>query len=92
MIKNKHKVPTKLWGSFKSDAAKQTFNDVMEQSLKNQTLTVHPNTSIPQKEWATICFNMGCYAAWLVSKNPLKKGDEVIDIKNGKEIAKRKVA
>ncbi len=93
MTKNKYYVPQRLWKTFKSDAAKNIFNDIMDQSLKNQAITAHPGTKkIPANGWKTICWNMACYAAWSVSKNPLKKGDEVIDITRNKEVNKIKVA
>ena len=91
MIKNKYKVPLKMWTKFK-EAGQLIYNDVMDQSLKNQELTVHPNTYLPKDEWATICHNMACYAVWAVSENKLKKGDTVIDINSkGKEVRSRKV-
>lgn len=91
-IKNKFKVNKKLWSKFKTEAARKTFNDVMEQSLKNQEITTHPDTKpMKKEEWKTICWNMACYAAWSVRDEKLKKGAIVIDIKNGK-VVKRRVA
>jgi hypothetical protein len=85
-------VPQKLWTKFKENG-QLVYNDVMEQSLKNQELTVHPKTNLTKEEWSTICHNMSCYAAWSVSKNKLQKGDLVIDVnKKGVEVKNRKVA
>jgi predicted protein tyrosine phosphatase len=93
-VKNKHKVNQALWNKFKGDAAKKMFNDVMDQSLKNQAITTHPETPLMRDaQWRTICFNMACYAAWAVTNDALKKGAVVIDIdiKAGKETS-RKIA
>lgn len=96
MVTNKHKVPQELWKKFK-ESGQKVFNDVMEQSLKNQSITTHPkmpDVDITKEHWKTICWNFSCYAAWAVSKNPLKKGDEVVDIdtKSGLRVKTRKVA
>ena len=91
-MRNSYNVPQKMWHTFKTDLAKQVFNDVMKQSLNNRSITVHPKQApcLPMEHWKTICWNMACYAAWSVSKNPLKKGDDVIDIRGGKEEKRRK--
>lgn len=70
MITNKYKVPKVLWRKFRTQQARQVYNDVMEQSLKNMDITVHPamDNAISQDEWCTICHNMACYAAFSVRK------------------------
>ena len=91
-IKNKHKVNKALWNKFKTDAAKKIFNDVMEQSLKNQGVTSHPEMpKMTKEQWHTLCWNFSCYAAWSVRNEKLEKGAVVIDMIKGKEV-KRQIA
>jgi len=62
-MKNKHKVPQKLWRTFKD--SKHIFNSVMDESLKNQKNLTHPNqTLLPQEQWQTLVWNLACLAAW----------------------------
>ncbi len=71
-IVNKHKA-TKIWSSFKSDAAKKMFNDVMDKSLKLQGSISHPDmVEMPHEQWQTICWNMACFAAWSVDNQVVK--------------------
>jgi hypothetical protein len=86
MVKNKYKAPAKIWKGFKTESARQMYNDVMEQALKNFSITRHPETAMSQVEWETICHNMATYAAWALSKKQyLTKGSIVVDIRSGKE-------
>ena len=67
MPTNKYKVPKKMWLKFKANGQK-VFNEVMEQSFTNQTLTTHPESEgMPKEQWKTICWNISCYAAWAVA-------------------------
>ncbi len=86
MVKNKYKSPVKVWKGFKTESARQMYNDVMDQALENFSITAHPETyMLPQEEWKTICHNMACYAAWALRRQCLTKGSIVVDINRGKE-------
>ena len=92
-IKNKHKVPVKLWKKFKTPASKKLYNDLMDQMLPNQQFTIHPKTpKIPAAQWGTICHNAACYAAWALEGDKLKKGDNVeyVDMRTGKTLKVQK--
>lgn len=74
-MKNKYKVPVKLWNSFKSNAAKNTFNQNYENWIKHQPLIncslnnlSFTHSQIPEKQWKTICWNMACDSAWQTDK------------------------
>lgn len=90
-VKNKYKVPLKMWRKFKEHKA--LYNAIMDQMMPNQDLTVHPKMpKMPQGQWSTICHNAACYAIWALQKDPLKKGDlvEGLNMKNGKTLYKKK--
>lgn len=92
-IKNKYKVPVNLWKKFKTQASKKLYNDVMDQMMPNQHLTIHPKTpKIPAPQWGTLCHNAACYAVWATEGHPLKEGDnvEIVSMKTGKRLKLQK--
>lgn len=93
-VPNTHKIPLKLWRTFKTDEAKKTFNTVFDRTLHNQTLVVHPKaTWIKDEHWQTICHNFACIAAWSKAGDAiLKKGSVVRDVvtRTGKVVKKYK--
>ena len=67
MIKNKYKVPVKLWNSFKNDNGKNMYNELYEDTIDNlKLITLEAN--ITKKQWTTIVHNFSCIAAWKVIK------------------------
>lgn len=63
MIENTYKLSSKLWKEF-SPNARQIFNSIMEQTLKNQLNIKHSNCPfIDMKHWDVICHNMAYIAA-----------------------------
>ena len=93
MIQNKYKVPKSLWDKFRTEQARQVYNDVMEQSLKNQAVSTHPAADYMHEDyWRTICHNMACYAAFSVSGNKITKGVIVQDFKNKKVVKETEFA
>ena len=89
MIKNKYKVPVRLWKKFKTDESKKLYVGIMDQMIPNQDLTKHPKTpKMSPGQWSTICHNAACYAVWVLEKTPLKKGDTVeeVNMKTGKTV------
>jgi len=82
MIKNKHKVPLKLWRSFRDYKSKKAYNKIMDLMLHNQWMFMHPKSKLLSKTyWETVSHNSACNAAWLAAEIPLPQtGDEIIDI------------
>lgn len=79
-VKNKNKVPQKLWRKF-SNHAKKVFNDVyysMRPSM--QAMLKHPGALIDTKEhWETIRWNASVVAAW--AADGVGRIDAVKDVK-----------
>jgi len=79
----------------RTEKARKIYNDMMAQSLKNQGIMSHPKMPILVWDyWHTLYHNFAYFATCAYQNEPLRKGDEVIDInlKTGAKIRTRKVA
>lgn len=95
IVKNKYKCPPAIWKKMRTDKARKIYNDVMAQTLKNQSIVIPPKMPVIFWEhWYTICHNFAYFAVCAYQNEPLRKGDEVVDIdlKTGAKIRTRKVA
>jgi hypothetical protein len=64
-MKNKYKVPVKLWKSFSTPFGKQVFNLVYYNTIGDQKNMTHPKMKpLTTEQWQTICWNIACTAAW----------------------------
>ncbi len=87
-MKNKYKVPVKLWNEF-TEGGQRIFNETMDQALPNQSNTIHPHQrSMSNEYWETICRNISTYAAFAAGRNSITAGS-IIETPIGAKTADR---
>jgi hypothetical protein len=65
-VKNKYKVPVRLWKSF-GILGQKVFNETFQVTfdMTHQTNMTHPKQiKLPKEQWKTLCWNFSCHAAW----------------------------